>query len=362
MGKQQPQAPTPPDPTVVANAQSQANIASATAQQHLNMINTTDPYGSVNYSADPSAPGGYSQTTTLSPGQQGLYNLGTQAQTGALGIANNQLGNISGALNSQLTPPSLNNSFGPTDFTADRNAVTDAMYNQAKSRLDPQWNLATEQNDTRLANQGLGANSSAYQTEQNLFNQSKNDAYNTAMNSAIGAGANEQNVLFGQAGQQATFGNQAAQQGFQNQAYAQNQPIDQFSALLGMGQVQSPTGINYSPTQVGQTDVTGAYGLNMAQQNANYQSQMQNYQGQMGGLFNLGSAFLTANPFKFSDIRLKTGLRHLGKRNGLNVYAFRYVWAPLVECVGVIAQEVMSVKPSAVGVRDGFLTVDYGAL
>jgi hypothetical protein len=358
MGKQAPKAPTPPDPNVVANAQSTANIASATAQQKLNMVNTSDPYGSVNYSADPSAPGGYRQTTTLSPGQQGLYDLGNQAELGALGIANDQLGRISGALGQGLSPPTLQSSFGPTDFTADRNAITDAMYGQARSRLDPQWQTAENQDRTRLANQGLSQNSSAYQTEMGAFGRNKNDAYNSALNSAILSGANEQNVLFNQAGQQATFGNQAAQQGFQNQAYAQNQPIDQFGALMSGGQVQTPGGINYTPSQVGQTDVTGAYGLNMAQQNANYQGAMQTYGQQMSGLYNLGGAALMA----FSDLRLKTGLRFLGKRNGLGVYAFRYIWAPLIEYIGVMAQEVLGVKPDAVHVRDGFLAVDYGAL
>ena len=359
MGKSAARPPTPPDPNVVANAQANANIASATAQQHLNMVNSTDPYGSVNYVADPSAPGGYRQTTTFSPGQQGLYDLGLQAQQGALGIANNQLGNIQGALNSHLTAPTLQNSFGPTDFTADRNAVTDAMYGQARSRLDPQWQQAENQDRARLANQGLSQNSSAYQTEMGNFGRAKNDAYNSALNSAILSGANEQNVLFNQAGQQAAFGNQAAQQGFQNQAYAQNQPIDQFSALMSANQVQNPSGINYTPSMVGQTDVTGAYGLNMAQQNANYQAQMQNYSSGLGGLFNLGSAAIT----RWSDLRLKVSLRYLGKHtSGVGVYAFRYIWAPLVEHIGVIAQEVLGVKPEAVHERDGFLAVDYGAL
>lgn len=357
MGKHQPSAPTPPDPTVVANAQSTANQQTAAYQQRLNMVNTTGPDGSVDYQADPSAPGGYRQVTTLSPGQQGLYDLGNQAQTGALNIANNQLANVQGALNQHLTAPGLQTSFGPTDFSADRQAVTDSVINQARSRLDPIWNQNEDRMRTRLANQGLSQNDTAYSTQTGDFGRDRNDAYNQAIFSGIQQGANEQNTLFNQAAQQATFGNQAQQQNFQNTAYAQNQPIDQLSALLGMGQVQTPQGINYNPTGVGQTDVLGAYGMNLAQQNANYQSRMQTYQGQMSGLFNLGGAAIRA-----SDIRLKRDVRFLGKRaDGIGVYAFKYLW-DAIERVGVMAQEVLAKRPDAVSRIDGYLAVDYGAL
>ena len=63
---------------------------------------------------------------------------------------------------------------------------------------------------------------------------------------------------------------------------------------------------------------------------------------------------------QFSDRRLKTNITKIGTRaDGLNVYEFDYVWGGPRQ-VGLMAQEVQSVYPEAIGVRDGYLTVDYG--
>lgn len=322
--KDGPTPPTPPDPTTVANAQSQANIDSAQAQQKLNMVNTSSPYGTVNYTSDQNSPSGYAQSTTLSPSQQGLYDLGTKAQTGALQVANDQIGRVGQALSTGLNPSDygsltsnvqggpIQTSVGPTDFTADRQAVSDAVYKQATSRLDPQYQVQQQQLNDSLANQGIGINSAAYGNAQDIQNRAKTDAYNQANYSAIQEGANEQNTLFGQALAQGQFANSAQNQGFnqgyqnaalnntaqqqkfQQAAYAQSLPIQEFSQLLGTGQVQNPQGISYSPSQVGQTDVTGAYALNTQAQNAQYQAQLQNQASNLQGLFKLGGAALTA--------------------------------------------------------------------
>lgn len=322
--KDAPTPPTPPDPTTVANAQSTANQASAAAQQKLNMINTSGPTGSVSYTADPAAPGGYSQNTTLSPSQQGLYDLGTQAQTGALNVANDQIGRVGQALSTPLDPNNagqltrnvaagpIQQQVGDNNSSAAVKAVTDAYYNQATSRLDPQFQLQQQQLNDSLANQGIGINSAAYENAQGIQSRAKNDAYNQANFSAIGQGANEQNTLFGQALAQGDFANQAQNQGFnqgqanaqlnntaqqqafQQQAYSQSLPIQEFSQLLGTGQVQNPQGISYTPSQVAPTDVTGAYALNSQVANQQYQSQLANQASGLGGLFKLGGSILAA--------------------------------------------------------------------
>lgn len=524
--KGSPQAPTAPDPTTVANAQSSANIASAQAQQKLNMVGSQGPNGSVVYQADPSQPGGYTQVTTLSPTQQGLYDASNSAQLGALGLANTQLGRIGTALGQTLDPgtssltygvqggpiqssfdtgpaiqtgyasPSLQTSFnggpgvsygynsggpitrnfsqgqavqgqvGAGDYSQAVQSAADSSYAQATSRLDPQWNLAQQQEQAQLANQGLSQNSAAYQNAMDQFNRSKTDAYNQAnfsaqqqglaaqaqgygqqlsssqfANAAAGqeysqnlgqatfqnaaqlqqnqenlqqaqfynqaqsqnfgqnqaqaqfgnsaalgqAGLNQQQAAFnnqaagqiynqnlgaatfgntaqaqqyGQDYQNATLNNQALGQGFQQTAYSQQLPINDFTALLGSGQVQMPTGISYTPSQVGQTDVTGAYALNSQAQQAAYQAQLQQQNSLMGGLFSLGSAAI-----KYSDARLKEDVRRVGATDaGLPIYAYRYAGSPVTE-FGVLAQEVAQSRPDAVYMTpSGFLAVDYGAL
>ncbi len=56
------------------------------------------PTGTVLWQADASQPGGYTQNTTLSPGQQQLYDQTVGAQNQALGIAGDQIGRVGDAL------------------------------------------------------------------------------------------------------------------------------------------------------------------------------------------------------------------------------------------------------------------------
>jgi hypothetical protein len=64
-----------------------------------------------------------------------------------------------------------------------------------------------------------------------------------------------------------------------------------------------------------------------------------------------------------SDIQLKHDVIRVGSlANGVGLYRFQYNWSDQVY-VGVMAQEVMAVRPDAVlRGRDGYLRVDYGRL
>lgn len=446
----------PVDPVATSNAQTASNIATAQEQQRLNMINSNGPTGSVKYQADPSAPGGYSQTTSLSPAEQQTYDLSKQAENGALNTANTQLGRVNDALATPLTTDGLpalsggvdlshlntggiQTSFntgqplqygfnpgqavqgqvGPQDLSAASKQAQDAAYGQAASRLDPQFAQSEEQLRNSLANQGLSQNSDAYRTALDNFSRGKNDAYSTAQNAAVNQGNAASQQLFDQSLQQGQFANQAAaqqygqnqgqaafhnqtagqdytqnqgaaafnntaqgqqfqqqqsaaqlalqnaqlqntarNQGLQERSFIQNTPINQFTGLLGLGQVGTPQGVSYSPTQVANTDVLGAYALNQQGQIANAQAKNAASSGLMGGLMGLGSAAIMA-----SDRRLKTDIRLLHRRrDGLGVYAFRYKKGGPVR-VGVMAQEVRRVRPDLVVRRgDGFLAVSYPGL
>jgi hypothetical protein len=245
--KGEPTPPTPPDPGVVANAQSAANIASATAQQHLNMVGQQTPYGSTSYVADPNSPGGYKQVQALDPRVQAIFDA--------------QIPRVGQALSTSLNPAQIGQ--------GDRQAVTDAVFNQAMSRLSPQFKLQQQQLDDTLANQGIGHNSAAYGNAQDILHRQQTDAQNQALYSGIQQGANEQNTIFGQT------------------AYAANQPLNQLTGLLGLAPVSQ-----YTPSSVAPTDVTGAYALNSQVANQQYQAQLQNYNSMLGGLFNMGASAL----------------------------------------------------------------------
>ncbi len=64
-----------------------------------------------------------------------------------------------------------------------------------------------------------------------------------------------------------------------------------------------------------------------------------------------------------SDVRLKQDVGEVGSMaEGLPLYSFRYLWDD-TEYVGVMAQDVLKVRPEAVSVgEDGYYRVDYGML
>lgn len=125
-------------------------------------------------------------------------------------------------------------SIGPTDYSADRQRVEDAIY----SRINPQLDRDRATLENTLVNQGLARGSEAFNQEMDAANRQANDA----RMQAVLAGGGEQsrlaqlalqsgqfaNTAQGQAFQQAMgragFGNEAqmAQQGFNNQAGTQN--------------------------------------------------------------------------------------------------------------------------------------------
>ena len=386
--KDAPTPPTPVDPVAVANAQTKSNIATSQYQSQLNNTNVNGPYGTIGYTQDPTSHQ-WTQTTQLIPAEQAIFNQTTANQNKAVGIAGNQLTNVQNALNTPIAPTGpladhvgtgqIQQQIGPSDFNQAVKSAQDAAYNQATSRLDPQWAQNTEHQNAQLVAQGLNPNDAAYQNSQQLFNQSKNDAYNQANYSAVNAGNAEQNLLFGQQAAQGQFANQAQQQGatqgfqnadlynqanqqqFTNSAYAQAAPINEFNSLMSSGQVQPPQSANGN-TPVAPTDVTGAYALNAQQQQANYQSQLANYQSGLGGLFGLGSAAITG-AFGLSDARLKTDIRYTGRSlGGFRLYDYRFHGDPTPRR-GVMAQEVAMRRPDLVATHpSGYLMVDYARL
>jgi hypothetical protein len=250
-------APPAADYTGAAVAQGQANLEAARLGATLNRVNQQGPGGSVTYSQDPNNPDSWSQTTTLTPEQQQLYNRQVANQQGVSQLAGSQLSRLNGTMSQpfsvngpdrissvgqqkyqqNINAPSVANSSvdlsnipGLTnDFSAERQRVEDSLYGSAATRLDDQFGRQTEANRTALLNQGLREGSEGYNNAMKDLELTKQDAYGNARDRAIAAGGAEQSRLYADAlkGRQqsvgeefstATFGNQAAQQQFQNEA------------------------------------------------------------------------------------------------------------------------------------------------
>lgn len=112
---------------------------------------------------------------------------------------------------------------GINDFGAEAQRVQDAVYQQATSRLDPQWQQQERQLASQLAAKGVSENSEAYRRAMDQMSRQRTDAYNQANFSGIQAGGQEQSRLFGLAlaGRQQGVGETQAQGAFANTAQAQ---------------------------------------------------------------------------------------------------------------------------------------------
>ena len=141
-------------------------------------------------------------------------------------------------------------------------SITSA-YNQAQSRLDPQWAQREEQTRSQLLNQGLDPGSEGSQVEMGNFNRSRNHAYSSAMNNAISQG----------------------NQGTMAELASQNAPYQQLGELNGLTQQgPNPGGGQYLPAAMAQYQ--GAL--------QNYGIQQQGKNSSLGGLANLGGLGILA--------------------------------------------------------------------
>jgi hypothetical protein len=118
MGKSSPTPPTPPDPVKTASAQTGSNIGTAIANATIGNANTYGPTGSTVYNQignqKITGPDGqiygvpqYSQTTTLSPEQQGLYNQQTKLSGDLNNLALGQTARLSDVLGQPVNTDGL---------------------------------------------------------------------------------------------------------------------------------------------------------------------------------------------------------------------------------------------------------------
>jgi hypothetical protein len=298
-------APALPDPYRTAAAQTQGDVQSAIANAYMGNADVAGPYGSTTFAQTGThqirdAQGNlidvptFTQTNTLSPAQQVLYDqqtaLGSQLNT----IAMDQAGRIGDLLGTPIdtagvpplvtsaNAPSYATSFnpggpirqavdvasaptnfgqtqggvqynvGPQDWSADRQRVENAIY----SRLEP--NLARDRAglEARLANQGINVGDEAYNRAVDESNRAATDA----RMQAVVAGGQEQSRLAGLDLAQGQFANAA-----QAQDYAQQVGRGQF-AQAGVGQNNAANlaaanyGLAAQGQQFGQNQGLAAFG------------------------------------------------------------------------------------------------------
>lgn len=367
-----PRAPTPPDPVRTAQAQTESNTQTAIANAQLNNVNQITPWGSVIYSSTPGQNGipNWTQTTTLSPDQQQLNDIGTQNSIGLGNLAATGIDTASGVLGSDWNqryfdgnsvtggPLDLASALG--DFRGDIEGRTRELMTRG---LDDAFNRAEESQRSRLANQGINAGSDAFESERRSFEAGRGDAYAAAELAARQAALGERSQQMGEiTGERGINWQEALQQyGLNDQAdfNARARPLNEITSL------NSGSQLYYQPTTPGQpnayniagTDVAGIYNQGYQNQLAAYNARLNAQNGFLGGLANLGAAGIT----RYSDRRLKQNIEYSHTdANGLRWYAFDYVWGGPRQ-LGVMADEApthaVSIDP-----HSGFAMVRYDLL
>lgn len=148
----------------------------------------------------------------------------------------------------------------PQASDATRKSVTDALYGQMTSRLDPQWQQAEDQNRNRLLQQGFTEGSTGFDRANENFGRSKNDAYNTALNQAVMSGGQEMQ-------RQYDMGMGARQQGWAEQAGNVGLGNSAAQSLYGMGATDTSLA-NAAQNQAFNQSLAGGSFTNAAQNQA----------------------------------------------------------------------------------------------
>lgn len=205
--------------------------------------------------------------------------------------------------------------------------------------------------ESQLANMGLTRGSAAWNSEmQRLSDQD----------------ARDQLQVFDSGRQEAAFGldssirggnyNTALRQQEMAEMMAQRQaPLNELNALLTGQQVANPAMPNFS--QSGQAQ-TPQYLSAAGQQ---YQSGLDAYNADSANTTStLAGLGTVASMFFMSDRRLKTDFELITTlKSGIKLWRYRWIGTKRRE-VGVVAQEVMAIKPHAVRLgADGFYRVNY---
>jgi len=324
MGK--PSAPKPADPVKTASAQTGSNVSTAVANSYLNNVNQVTPDGSLTYTTsgykdvyDPVGKKTYkipitTATQTLSAGQQALKAESDQTQMNLATLGKNQSARLDGLLSK---PVNLNN-----------DAIENRLMDLGRRRLDPMMQRNREALDQKLANQGIGLGSRAYEQAVGMQGQQENDAYNSLLL-------------------------QGRQQSISEIMQERNQPLNEISALLSGSQIQNPNFVNANNYGIPTTDFAGIQANYDNGMMNRYNSQMGAWQSGVGGLLGLGANLL-------SDKRAKDDVKRVGKTNdGTPIYTYKYKTGGPTQ-MGVMAQELKKKKPGAVKkTASGLLAVDY---
>ena len=318
-----------PDMGQIATLQGEDNARVVRDQTYANRPTQTTPWGQTTWDTqqvlDPASGEmvtQWSQNQTLSPELQDILNKQIAIQGGrtdVAGMLTNRMGNSFGQAmdwsglspmgqvpTSQFTLPE--GDIGNPYET--RQAAEDAVYNQAASRLDPQFAGRRQELEIKMRNQGLSPGDEAWNSQMQNLNQQETDARNQAMFSANQAGRQESaqmwnqmmgqnqnqfnqalganNQNFQQAMQGSNYANMIRQQQLAEQMQKRGFELNEINALLSGQQVGTPQMPNFA--QAGQAQAAPIYQAGADQISMN--NAMNPWNALIGAGAQIGGAYL----------------------------------------------------------------------
>lgn len=280
-----PKAPAPPDPNVVAQAQTTQNRDAAAYNAALNRINTYSPLGSQEYSqtgTDASGAPIYRQDIKLDPMVESLF----RSQTGNDQRLTDAAGQMIGSLPTQ--PFSLSGLPGRSDLDSIRGNAEKAIYSRNTAFLDPQFKQGEDALRSRMANQGIVEGSEAANNAMGDFNRSKEFSYGQARDAAIVGGGAEADRAFDQDERlrSTMLSEMLTERGL---------PYQELAQMRGMtGEAQMPQFQGTAQVGIQPADIQGAIGQQYQGQMDAYNAKMQSRNSLINSLFGLGGSAILA--------------------------------------------------------------------
>ena len=290
--------PPAPDYAGAAEATAAGNLAAARQATTANRIDQNNPYGSISYSQTPTydangvlnPDAGWSMNTTLSPTQQRQFDINNQINEQLGGVAQQGLGYVRDALGNPLQGANaLSTNAGDPQLLQQN--VQNALYNNAKQYLDPQFAQSDTALESKLANQGITRGSEAFNAAMLNQSNARQQAYESARNSATSGAVGAAQSMFGQNLQNSQLQNATSAQDFASRQALQQNPINMLNAVRTGQQLNTatlPTQQNVAmqqgtagPDMLGAATATGQYNQGIYNANQASQGQMIGGLGQM---------------------------------------------------------------------------------
>jgi len=266
----------------------------------------------------------WSNTQGLTPELQDILNKQISIQGGKTDLAGSLVGRMGqefgqaqdwSALNPMGQVPTAQYTLPENDLAnpyETRQKAEDAMYNQAQSRLKPEFDSKRASLETKMRNQGLSPEDAAWKSQMGGLDRQETDANQQSIWGATQAGRDESGQMFNQGLQanQNTFNqalgannqnwnqslagsqyaNQIRQQQIAEVLQQRGSSLNEINALMNGGQVGMPQMPGFSQAgQAAPADYVGAAAQNASQANASNP-----WSSILGAGVSLGSAYLGA--------------------------------------------------------------------